>query len=192
MTVLYLASRSPRRRQLLDQLGIRYEVLDVEIDERWNGTEPARDFVVRLALEKARAGKQIAARPLPVLAADTEVVLDDRVFGKPRDRDEAISMLMALSGRTHLVYSAVALVHGGEETRVNISRVDFRPLTLEECARYWDTGEPSGKAGAYAVQGRAAAFIARLDGSYSGVVGLPLYETAQLLAKEMTSGKSQA
>lgn len=181
MPDLYLASRSPRRAMLLDQIGVRYEVLDVEIDETWNGIEPAREFVQRLALEKARAGRRMAPAPLPVLAADTEVVLDDRVLGKPADRTAALAMLQALSGRVHLVYSAVALVHEMEDRRLSLSRVEFSPLARAQLERYCDSGEPYGKAGGYAIQGLAALFVARLEGSFSGVMGLPLFETGALL-----------
>jgi len=181
MVDIYLASKSPRRAALLDQIGIRYEVLDVAVDETWNGREPPAEFVSRLALEKARAGRHIAPDARPVLGADTEVVLDDRVLGKPADRDAALRMLLSLSGRAHHVCSAVALVHAVEEVRISVSRVEFRPLTAEECARYSDTGEPFGKAGAYAIQGLGALFVARLEGSFSGVVGLPLFETGALL-----------
>lgn len=179
--MIYLASKSPRRRQLLEQLGIAYQTVDVDIDETWDGREFAKDYVTRLALEKARAGRQQAERDLPVLAADTEVVLDDEILGKPEDQDEAIVMLQRLSGRTHLVYSAIALLDKNENTALCISRVDFKPLSLEECRAYCDTGEPFDKAGGYAIQGRAGAFISRLEGSYSGVMGLPLFETQRLL-----------
>ena len=116
-----------------------------------------------------------------MLAADTEVVLDGNILGKPKDRAGAITMLQSLSGRTHEVYSAVALVHKTERALVNVSRVCFKPLGRQECETYCDTGEPFDKSGGYAIQGRAAAFIARLEGSYSGVMGLPLYETSELL-----------
>ena len=178
---IYLASRSPRRAALLDQIGVRYELLDIEVDETWNGAEPAEEFVCRLALEKARAGRRIATAALPVLGADTEVVLDDRILGKPPDRESALAMLQSLSGRSHFVYSAVALLHSTEDVRLSISRVEFKSLTPGECARYCDSDEPFGKAGAYAIQGRAAIFVSRLEGSYSGVVGLPLFETGALL-----------
>jgi septum formation protein len=178
---IYLASKSPRRAALLDQIGIRYELLDVAVDETWDGREAARDFVTRLALEKARAGRRVAASPRPVLGADTEVVLDDRLLGQPADRAAALTMLESLSGREHLVFSAVALVQDTEDVRVSVSRVRFKPLTPEERARYCDSGEPYGKAGGYAIQGRAAIFIARLEGSFSGVMGLPLFETGELL-----------
>lgn len=178
---LYLASRSPRRRELLNQIGVEYEILDVEIDESWNGVEVARDYVARLALEKARAGRMVAENPWPVLAADTEVVIDDRILGKPKDKEDAMEMLQSLSGRTHLVYSAVALVHEKANLKLSISRVCFKPLSLQASRAYCDSGEPLDKAGAYGIQGAAAAFISRLEGSYSGVMGLPLYETAELL-----------
>ncbi|MFQ5659009.1 MAG: Maf family protein [Gammaproteobacteria bacterium] len=180
--MIYLASKSPRRRQLLEQLGIEYDVLAVDIDETWDGTERAQDHVSRLALEKARKGVNLSTSSLPVLAADTQVVLDDDILGKPKDGDEAVSMLQKLSGRNHFVYSAVALIHHGvEKTSLNISRVSFRPMGDAEISVYCDSEEPYGKAGAYAIQGRAAAFISRLEGSFSGVMGLPLYETAELL-----------
>lgn len=181
MSDLYLASKSPRRAALLDQIGVRYELLDIAIDETWNGTESAEDFVRRLALEKARAGRRVMHARLPVLAADTEVVLDGRILGKPADRAAAIAMLQALSGRKHLVYSAVALADQREDVRLSVSRVEFRPITPDECARYADTGEPYGKSGGYGIQGSGALFVARLEGSFSGVVGLPLFETGALL-----------
>ena len=182
--MIYLASRSPRRRQLLEQVGVTYELVDVEVDEGWDGQEPARVHVVRLALEKARLGweKVMEARALPVLAADTAVVLDDAILGKAERQAEAEAMLQRLSGRSHWVYSGVALVGaGGERSAVSISRVCFRPLSDTEIRAYCASGEPVGKAGAYAIQGRAGAFVERLEGSYSGVMGLPLYETDSLL-----------
>ena len=180
--MLYLASKSPRRRQLLEQLGIEFGILEANIDESWDGREHAGDFVVRLALEKARAGKLLAQGDRVVIAADTEVVLDHQVLGKPKDPEDAAGMLQKLSGRTHHVYSGVAVINKDKEfSALNISRVSFRPLTIEECRNYCSTGEPMDKAGAYAIQGRAAAFISRLEGSYSGVMGLPLFETSELL-----------
>jgi septum formation protein len=182
--MIYLASRSPRRRLLLGRLGIPCETLAADIDESWDGREPARAFVSRLALEKARVGKRAAPRPLPVLAADTEVVLDGRVLGKPESPEQAVAMLMSLAGREHLVCSAVALLCGdAEHLSVSESRVAFRPLAEDECLRYWESGEPADKAGGYAIQGRGAAFVTGLTGSYSGVVGLPLAETAALLGR---------
>ena len=178
---IYLASRSPRRRQLLQRLNVEFEIIDVAIDETWDGKEAAVHFVTRLALEKARAGRQKTGATAPVLAADTEVVLDGRLLGKPANRDDAVAMLQSLSGRSHDVYCAVALIDATETTALNISRVGFRPLTLEECQAYCATGEPYDKAGGYGIQGPAAAFVTRLRGSYSGVMGLPLTETAELL-----------
>ena len=180
--MLYLASQSPRRRQLLDQIGVPYEAVVVDIDERWDGAEEPAAHVQRLALEKARSAWRHGDGALPVLAADTGVVLDGRLLGKALDRDEAMHMLQSLSGRSHDVYTAVALVHGEELVRLNHSRVCFKHLTRRECEAYCDSGEPYGKAGGYAIQGRGAVFISRLEGSYSGVMGLPLYETAALLA----------
>jgi nucleoside triphosphate pyrophosphatase len=179
--VLYLASKSPRRRELLKQLGVEFETLAVDIEEIWDGKESARDYVSRLALDKAIAGKALAAYNCPVLASDTEVVLDDQILGKPADSDHIISMLMSLSGRTHEVYTAVALLHESEQVVVSINQVSFKKLTEEECQAYCKTGEPLDKAGAYAIQGKAAAFIEKLQGSYSSVMGLPLSETAELL-----------
>ena len=176
-----LASASPRRRELLTQIGVPHVVTGAHIDETEHPGEPPRDYVQRMARTKALAiWSQDSS--LPVLAADTTVVLDGVIFGKPRDRDDALRMLAALSGRTHEVLTAVALAtRDGIAMRLNESRVTFRALTSAECAAYWDTGEPQDKAGAYAVQGRAAVFIERLTGSYSGVMGLPLFETAELL-----------
>lgn len=191
---LRLASRSPRRQQLLAQLGVAFEVLDVEVDERWDGEEPARLHVPRLALEKARAGVAClpgSPRP-PVLAADTAVVLDDEVLGKAEDAQGARRMLERLSSRAHQVYTAVALDPGdGRPARValSVSTVCMAPLSPAELGHYLASGEPLGKAGGYAIQGLAAAFIARLEGSYSGVMGLPLYETAALLREAGLGGE---
>jgi septum formation protein len=180
---VYLASASPRRQALLTQIGIGYTLLHAGVDESLRPGESAGDYVRRVALEKVRAGRALLAGDAasPVLGADTAVVVDGRIMGKPRDRDEGIDMLLALSGRSHQVLSAVALSAGREAVRVSESRVTFRTLTQGQCAAYWDTGEPRDKAGGYAIQGRAAVFVSRLEGSYSGVMGLPLYETAELL-----------
>lgn len=183
MKPLYLASASPRRRELLTQIGLAHQVLSVTVDEtRFPGESPEL-YVLRLALAKARAGRsQLGAVTAGiVLGADTAVAVDGEVLGKPRDRRDGIAMLQRLSGVTHHVYTAVALAGEEEATRLSVSAVTFRPLTLEECERYWQTGEPADKAGAYAIQGRGAVFISRLEGSYSGVMGLPLFETAELL-----------
>ena len=183
-TFIYLASASPRRRELLRQIGVVYRLLRIEIDETPLAGESPDDYVVRLALAKAKAGCAALGRrqPAPVLGADTAVVVDDAILGKPRDREEGLAMLARLSGREHQVLSAVALATPTRNAvKVQESGVRFRPLTLAECAAYWDSGEPCDKAGSYGIQGQAAAFIADLRGSYSGVMGLPLFETAELL-----------
>ncbi len=177
-----LASVSPRRRELLAQLGVPYLVHPADIDETLAPREAGADYVVRVACAKALA---VRARgvDLPVLAADTAVVLDETIFGKPRDRAAAAAMLLALAARTHRVLTAVALAHSaGVAFRLSASEVRLRAISAAECAAYWDSGEPRDKAGGYAIQGRGAVFVEHLSGSYSGVVGLPLYETAQLLA----------
>jgi septum formation protein len=180
---IYLASRSPRRRELLEQIGLPYGLLDVEVDETPLQGETAQDYVVRLAMRKARVGHAAAMRvdDLPVLAADTAVVLDDMILGKPRHRNEALSMMARLSGRAHRVFSAVALVGRRAEVRLNVSEVGLRQVSPAEAEAYWASGEPADKAGGYAIQGLGAVFVKQLRGSYSGVMGLPLYETAALL-----------
>ena len=185
---IYLASGSPRRRELLQQIGISYRTVVVDVDETpLPGEQPAA-YAARLALAKARAGWDLVVarhnkvEPIPILGADTAVVLGGVILGKPRDRSEGLAMLAALSGREHQVISAVALMAGDRAAvRVQESWVRFRVLTQAECEAYWDSGEPADKAGAYGIQGRAAVFIAGLEGSYSGVMGLPLFETAELL-----------
>ena len=184
--MLYLASQSPRRRQLLEQLGLRFGVLDVDVPELRDAGEPAEDYDNRVAREKAGAGLlAVAAVPgAVVIGADTEVVLDGEVFGKPADAAGAAAMLARLAGRTHRVVSCVWAVSAGREDHaISISAVTVASLDEAAIARYVGTGEPYGKAGAYAIQGHAAAFIERLDGSYSGVMGLPLHETALLLRR---------
>ena len=184
--VLFLASQSPRRRQLLEQLGLRFSVLDGAVDEVRAPGEPPEDYVRRVAREKAGAGLlQVAAtRGAVVLAADTEVVLDDDVFGKPADAADAAAMLRRLSGRSHRVLSAVWCISAGrEEHAISASTVEFAPMTEADIADYIATGEAFGKAGAYAIQGHAAAYISRLDGSHSAVMGLPLHETSLLLRR---------
>jgi len=179
---IHLASQSPRRRELLAQIGIRHDVLEVEVDETPRGGEAPAEYVLRLALAKARAGHRL--RPdRPVLGADTAVVQDDRILGKPLDRQDAAAMLAQLSGREHRVLTAVALVGDREETRLSVSRVRFRPIDAAEAAAYWETGEPADKAGGYAVQGLGALFVESIGGSYSGVMGLPLFETGELLRR---------
>jgi septum formation protein len=181
---IILASASPRRRELLQQIGVQFRVLVSNSEETPAPGEAAEDYVRRVALAKARAVWQRlpAHERCPVLGADTEVVLDGAILGKPADRNAGLAMLERLSGCTHEVLSAVALVYGDSELlRVSRSAVSFRPTTPQEREAYWASGEPTDKAGGYAVQGVGAVFINRLDGSYSGVMGLPIFETAELL-----------
>ncbi|MFT3721369.1 Maf family protein [Pseudorhodoferax sp.] len=189
---IYLASQSPRRRQLLDQLGVRHELLlplpgeDGEALEAVHGREPPARYVQRvtaLKLDAAVARRQARGLPqAPILCADTTVALGPRILGKPADAADAARMLAALSGRTHRVLTAIALQHGAQRLQaLSVSQVVFDRLAPDRIDAYAASGEPLGKAGAYAVQGRAQAFIRRLSGSYSGIMGLPMFETAQLL-----------
>ena len=193
---IYLASRSPRRRELLAQIDVRFHLLlfrtrpgeDMEVDETPLAGEAAETYVERLARAKAEGGwRRMTQRNLPrapVLSADTTVAVDGRIFGKPANREEAATMLGALSGKTHEVLTAVALKNEDWlESIVSRSEVRFKTLAAAEIADYLESGESDDMAGAYAIQGRAARFIVELRGSYSGVMGLPLYETAQLLEK---------
>lgn len=193
---IYLASRSPRRRELLAQLGIRFDVLlfrgvpreDPEVDEVPLAGESPQAYVVRVARAKALHGMRlIASRQMlsrPVLAADTTLDFDGKVIGKPRDEQDAREILQRLSGRSHRVLTAVAVIDGDRmEDALNISEVRFRTLDAEEIRRYVATGEPMDKAGAYGIQGRAGMFVAEIRGSQSGIVGLPLCETALLLRR---------
>jgi septum formation protein len=183
--MLYLASQSPRRRELLARLGLPFGLLELDVPEQRQPGEPAEDYVRRVAREKAGAGllKVMGNPEAVVLGSDTEVVLDDEVFGKPRDAEDAAGMLRRLSGRTHLVISAVSLVSPSREVQtVSLSEVAFEALTPAQIDAYVaQESQWRGKAGAYGIQGFAETFIARLSGSYSGVMGLPLHETAQLL-----------
>ncbi|HEY0973854.1 MAG TPA: nucleoside triphosphate pyrophosphatase [Solimonas sp.] len=186
---LVLASKSPRRQELLRQVGLRFVVRVADIPEQPLPDETAADYALRIAVEKARAGAVQQAGvsgersdSLPVLGADTDVVLDGRILGKPRDRDDALAMLAALSDREHEVYSAIAVVQGMQvQTRLSVTRVRFGVVTPAAAAAYWASGEPADKAGAYGIQGLGAQFVREIHGSYSGVVGLPLYETLALL-----------
>ena len=182
--MLHLASQSPRRRDLLAQLGIPFGVLDVDVPERREPEEPPEAYVSRVAREKAGAGllAVVGSPGAVVLGADTEVILGDRVYGKPVDADDAARMLASLAGRTHRVVSTVWAVSAGREQHAtSVSEVEFAPLDERQIAGYLATGEWRGKAGAYAIQGCAAAWIPRLAGSHSGVMGLPMHETACLL-----------
>ena len=189
MTPLYLASGSPRRRELLTQIGIPFTVVSASIDETPQPHEQAGAYVERLARGKAAAGLALLAasgtpEPLAVLGADTAVVLDGKILGKPVDREDALAMLAALSGREHEVLTAVAVTDGQRsESLCIISRVSFNDISEERARAYWASGEPQDKAGAYAIQGLGAVFVQGLQGSYSGVVGLPVAETAELLAR---------
>jgi septum formation protein len=193
---VYLASRSPRRRELLSQIGVRFHLLlfrarpgePAEVDEKPLAGEAPDTYVVRLARAKAEAGwRRMLQRnlpPGPVLAADTTVAVEGRIYGKPTSRDDAAAMLRVFSGRTHEVLTAVALKHHDWlESVLSRSEVRFKAMSEEEIAHYVASGECDDKAGAYAIQGRAARYVAELRGSYSGVMGLPLFETGQLLDK---------
>ncbi|MEX0607397.1 MAG: Maf family protein [Halofilum sp. (in: g-proteobacteria)] len=182
---LLLASRSPRRRELLAQIGLRFALLEVAVDERRHPGEAPASLVERLARAKADAGVALAGEaPQPVLAADTVIAVDGDVLGKPAGEAEALAMLARLSGRSHDVLTGVAVARGETVvSRIVTSRVTLRELAPIEAAAYWASGEPAGKAGAYAIQGLGAVFVERLEGSYSNVVGLPLHETAALLAR---------
>ena len=179
---IYLASRSPRRQELLRQVGVRFEVVAADVDEAPRPGQDPAEYAGAMALAKARAARP--PQPLPVLGADTDVVVDGAILGKPRDRADALAMLARLANRTHEVYSAVAVVRGARvEAALSVTRVSFGAIAPEEAGAYWDSGEPADKAGAYAIQGRGARFVREIHGSYSGVVGLPLHETLELLAR---------
>ncbi|WP_286237279.1 Maf family protein [Neptuniibacter halophilus] len=179
---LILASASPRRKELLRQIGVQFNVKPVDICEDLQEGEEAEAYVRRLALEKAEAGLAHCGSDVTVLGSDTTVVVDGEVMGKPLDRDDAVATLQRLSGRSHQVMTAVALV-SAEQSQVVVVKTDvcFRQLDTQECLDYWETGEPADKAGAYGIQGMGAVFVEKIKGSYSAVVGLPLAETAALL-----------
>lgn len=181
---LILASASPRRRELLEQINVCYRVQAVDIDEiPLNGESPLL-YVQRIAAEKSDACFQRYGNALPILAADTAVVLDNVIMGKPKHEQDALTMLRRLSGQTHQVYSAISLRGRSHEQAISISDVTFRTLSDAEMLAYWHSGEPLDKAGAYAIQGKGAVFVETLHGSFSGVMGLPLFETAQLLQQQ--------
>lgn len=183
-TQLHLASSSPRRRQILGALGVRYTYAGVNADEQPRHGETAAKMVLRLALVKAEAARDVRGGDIPILGADTAVVLGDRILGKPMSKAAALDMLSALSGRTHTVLTAVTLLCGrAAESALSSTEVRFREIRPDEALRYWHSGEPEGKAGAYAVQGLGGVFVEHLAGSYSGVVGLPVFETCSLLRK---------
>lgn len=198
MTDIYLASQSPRRRELLAQIGITFEVLTFEIDESVKENEVPEKYVLRLAKEKALAGWEASKqKDKPVLGSDTSVVVNGEILGKPKDHNEARRMLSLLSAQTHQVMTAIALASPSNiplkpelHSAVSVSNVSFKKLSEAEVERYINSGESDDKAGAYGIQGMAAAFITHLSGSYSGVMGLPLYETAELLNKAGISADS--
>lgn len=181
--VLVLASASPRRKELLKQIGVPFLAIVAGIEEIAHSRESPRDFVLRMAREKALEVLNVRGASLPVLGSDTAVIVNDEILGKPADREDAVSMLNRLSGRTHEVFSAVAVAVSETEIyeALNITRVTFSELDRNWIESYCDSGDPMDKAGAYGVQGKAAEKISRIEGSFYGVMGLPLYETAQLL-----------
>ena len=179
---LFLASTSPRRRELLQQIGVSFNVLRVDVDESTRPMESPKCYVQRLSLAKAQAGLAQCQPNELVLAADTTVVVDSTIIGKPETLEQAIAIWQSLSGRCHQVLTGVTLAnHQHQQTIVVTTDVYFRQLSMAEMIAYWQTGEPHDKAGGYGIQGKGALFVAKIDGSYSNVVGLPLTETAQLL-----------
>lgn len=182
---IILASASPRRHELLRQIGVEFEIIAADIEEIPNAGEQAREFVLRMAREKALEVLRREGRGLPVLGSDTAVILDGEILGKPVDRSDAVRMLQALSGRTHEVFSSVAIAIDENNVldSLNITRVTFADLDRAWIEAYCDTGDPMDKAGAYGVQNKAGEKISRIEGSFYGVMGLPLYETAELLQR---------
>ena len=180
--MIYLASNSPRRAELLEQIAASFSLLKVSIEEKREAGESAENYVLRLALEKAQAGFENSDHTRPVLGADTIVVIDGQILEKPVDQLHAKKMLQLLSGRTHQVFTAIALVDS-RTAKAQLVKTDvtFKALSEQEIDDYWLTGEPSDKAAGYAIQGVAGKFVTDIHGSYSAVVGLPLYETAQLI-----------
>ncbi|MGL5250151.1 MAG: Maf family protein [Vibrionaceae bacterium] len=178
---LYLASASPRRKALLEQLAFKFAVLAADVNEQREHDEPAADYVRRLSLEKAQAGVRVAPQPLPVLGADTIVVYRDEVFEKPKNFADSQRMLRALSGGAHQVLTAISFATPNSHLTTLVStQVYFKSLSDDEILHYWQTGEPQDKAGSYAIQGIGGKFVTRIEGSFHAVVGLPLYETQQL------------
>lgn len=181
---IILASASPRRKELLDQIRVTCRVYPVDLDETPWPDETPLDYVQRLAAEKSAACQAQLNTEIPVLAADTAVVLGRVIMGKPKDKADALAMLMQLSGKSHQVYSAISLRGCVHSQAVSITEVTFRSLTKQEILAYWYSGEPVDKAGSYAIQGLGGMFVKSIKGSFSGVVGLPLFETAELLSKQ--------
>ncbi|MGZ8189849.1 MAG: Maf family protein [Methylococcaceae bacterium] len=181
---IILASASPRRKELLDQIQVNYVVYPVDLDETPLTDEMPLAYVQRIAAEKSAACAAQLNTELPVLAADTAVVLDKLIMGKPKNQQDALAMLKLLSGKTHQVYTAISLRGREHSQAVSITEVTFRELSEREILAYWQSGEPFDKAGSYAIQGKGGLFVASIKGSFSGVVGLPLFETAQLLLQQ--------
>ncbi len=188
---LILASASPRRQELLDQIGVHYITHPVDIDETPHDAEGAQQYVIRVAAEKSAACQGVVSQSLPILSADTSVVINSQILGKPENEMHAMDMLQQLSGNKHFVYTAVsfrsALSNADKafyHQVLSVTEVNFRQIKTEEIQAYWNTGEPKGKAGGYAIQGLASIFVESIKGSFSGVVGLPLFETAKLLSKQ--------
>lgn len=180
--LLFLASTSPRRRELLQQIGLSFEVLRVDVNESTQVNESPEEYVQRLSLAKAQSGLAQCPSNSLVLAADTTVVIDNHIIGKPENLEQAITIWQLLSGRCHQVLTGVTLAnHNQSKTIVVTTDVYFCPLSMKEMLAYWQTGEPQDKAGGYGIQGKGALFVKKIDGSYSNVVGLPLTETVQLL-----------
>lgn len=190
--MIYLASNSPMRAELLQQINIPFTQVVGDINETLEQGEQAQDYVLRLAKQKAQAGFNNSPQNKPVLGADTIIVLGEQIFEKPKNQRHAAQMLGLLSGKTHQVFTAIALIDAKQiKTKLVISEVTFRSLIGQDISDYWATGEPEGKAAGYAIQGIAAKFVAHIEGSYSAVVGLPLYETDQLISDFLgcTSGR---
>jgi len=181
---IILASSSPRRKELLDQIRVNYKIYPVDLDETPLPNETPLNYVQRLAAEKSAVCVSRLATDIPVLAADTAVILGDVIMGKPKNEAHALALLTQLSGKTHQVYSAISLRGREHHQALSITEVTFRRLTEREMQDYWHSGEPVDKAGSYAIQGMGGAFVESIKGSFSGVAGLPLFETAQLLSKQ--------
>ncbi len=181
---LVLASKSPRRQELLTQLGYQFNSVSADIDESYHENESADHYVLRLAIAKARAIKIKSDQNTVVLGSDTCVVIDNKILSKPRDLADSQRMLSLLSGRKHQVLTAIAVVNSHlQMSKIVTTDVFFKKLSLPEITRYWHTGEPQDKAGSYGIQGIAGQFVTKIEGSYSAVVGLPLYETVELLSQ---------
>ncbi len=182
--LLHLASQSPRRSELLTQIGVVHRIITVDVDETPHRGEQPEEYVMRLACEKALAGQAALNIDHPlVLAADTSVVVEGQILGKPEDREHALKMMRQLSNRSHWVFSGVALAGDNINSSISASRVTFCKITPEQALAYWNSAEPADKAGGYGIQGLGSIFITRIEGSFSGVMGLPLFETAQLLTQ---------